>query len=172
MLSQESPPAASRAIVAGYDGTALGREAVVQAGLQAGPTGCVFVVYAYRPPRWYFGRFRRLRAARAAGRRALEDLLSGRNWLPDTEYVTELIPGRVADAISRVAAARKADSVVVGARQAGRFRAAPRSVSLERLLVAGIPVVIVPDSQGTAYHDADRSTFGDESAIPGVEAWW
>jgi nucleotide-binding universal stress UspA family protein len=172
-FGQDSLLPTAPVIVAGYDGTALGREAVVQAGLQAGPTGCVFVVYAYRSPRWSFRRFRRLRAARAAGRRALDDLFSGRTSLPDTDYVTELVPGKVADAICRVAVACRADAIVVGVRSPERFQTPLKPVSAEDLLVAGIPVVIVPDSHGMAYgNDADSSAFGDESAIPDIDAWW
>ena len=84
VLGPPQPSSGSRTIVAGYDGTAVGREAVVQAGLQAGPTGCVFVVYAYGSPGSRFGRVRRLKAAWAAGRRALEDLFNDGSRTPIT----------------------------------------------------------------------------------------
>lgn len=171
-LGRASVLPAARVIVAGYDGTALGREAVIQAGLQAGATGCVYVVYAYRSSRWYFSRFRRLRAARAAGRRAFEDLFSEGNWLPDTEYVTELISGRIADAVSWVADTCSADAIVVGAHRTGRIRATLRSISRERLIAPGIPVLIVPDPLGMAHRDTHASTFGNDSGIPDVETWW
>ena len=168
VLGPPQPSSGSRTIVAGYDGTAVGREAVVQAGLQAGPTGCVFVVYAYGSPGSRFGRVRRLKAAWAAGRRALEDLFNDGDPLPDADYVEELIPGWLHDAIRHVAYIRRADAIVVGARQTGPMRTVLSSFSRGRLLAAGVPVVIVSELQLTPT-DVNRSVSGTEMVLPGVE---
>ena len=160
--------------MAGYDGTPLGREVVVQAGLRAGPAGCVFVVYAYRSRRWPFGRsnVQRRLIGRAAGRHALEDLFSHPDGLPDTEYILELIAGRTANALSRIAGARGAEAIVVGTRPAGRLRAMLRSPSRERMLAAGVPIVTIPETRGPIHEDAGDATRDDESTIPDLETWW
>jgi nucleotide-binding universal stress UspA family protein len=147
ILGREPSRPVSRAIVAGYGGTALGREIVIEAGLRAWPTGCVFVVYAYRSPPGYVGSpysERRLSAARAEGTTALEDLFADPR-LPDVEYIPELISGRPMEAIARVAAARGADAIVVGARQAGRVRTILDAVSRRRLLGPAVPVIVIPE---------------------------
>jgi nucleotide-binding universal stress UspA family protein len=174
-LGVDSPPPVSHGIVVGYDGTALGHEAVVQAGLRAGPAGCVLVVYAYRLPPKFLGRRsfqRRLDAARAAGREALEDLFSNRDCLPDAEYIPKLMCGRPADAISRIAAARSADAIVIGLRRSGTVQALLSSVTARGLLAAPIPVVIVSESSRTGQDGAGGWSFVDASPIPEVETWW
>jgi nucleotide-binding universal stress UspA family protein len=159
--------------VAGYDGTALGRKVVLEAGLRAWPTGCVFVVYAYRSPPGYVGSpysERRVSAARAEGRRALEDLFAD-HGLPDVEYIPELISGRPMEAIARVAAARGAVAIVVGARHTGRARTMLKAASRQRLLWPAVPVIVIPEA-----HDGPRGAGGaagdDESPIPPIDAWW
>jgi nucleotide-binding universal stress UspA family protein len=144
VLGQEPQRLAARALVAGYDGSPLAQAAVVEAGLQAGPAGCVFVVYAYNsPPRllgWpYYNR--RLTQARAIGHQALADLLMGGTWLPEAEYIPELIAGQPADAIARVAAARHAAAIVVGAPSAQRLGAKRASVSHELERTVRVPVI-------------------------------
>jgi nucleotide-binding universal stress UspA family protein len=164
----------SPVIVAGYDGTSLGRAVVVQAGLRAGPAGCVFVVYAYRSRPWPLRRSdaqRRL-IGRATGRHALEALFSHPDGLPDAEYILELVAGRPADAITRVAGARGADAIVVGARPTGRLPAMLRSFAREHILAAGVPVVTVPQTRGASHEDDDDTTEEDASAIPDLEMWW
>ena len=171
VLGQEPLRPVSRAIIAGFDGTALARRAVVEAGLRAWPTGCVFVVHAYRSPPGYLGSpyaERRVIAARAAGRRLLEELLSDPG-LPDVEYIPELISGRPMEAIARVAAARDADAIVIGARPCGRVRTIVKAVSRQRLLTATVPIVLVPEA-----HNGSRggTEMDEDSPIPAVDAWW
>jgi nucleotide-binding universal stress UspA family protein len=173
VLGQEPPRPVSRAIIAGYDGTALGRGAVVEAGLRAWPTGCVFVVHAYHSPPGYLGSpysERRVSAARAAGRQLLEDLFGDRG-LPDVEYIPELIPGRPMEAIARVAAARAADAIVIGARQKGRVRTILNAVSRRRLLAPAVPVVLIPERRNGSCGE-DNSAGEEDSPIPPVDAWW
>jgi nucleotide-binding universal stress UspA family protein len=59
---------------------------------------------------------------------------------------TDIVMGPPVEALTRVAQARDADEIVVGARGLGRFRAALGSVSHELLHEADRPVVIVPSS--------------------------
>jgi nucleotide-binding universal stress UspA family protein len=144
VLGQKARRMAARAIVAGYDGSQVAQAAVVEAGLRAGPRGCVFVVYAYDSPPALLGwpyYNRRLMRARAIGHQALADLLMGEIWLPEAEYIPELIAGKPEDVIARVAAARHADTVVVGACSAGRVRAKRLSVSQELKRTLRVPVI-------------------------------
>lgn len=173
-FGRESPGPVSPAIVAGYDGTPLGREVVVQAGLRAGPAGSVFVVYAYRSRPWPLGRSDRQRRliGRATGRHALEALFSHPDGLPDAEYILELVAGRPADAITRVAGARGADAIVVGARATGRLRAMLRSLAREHVLAAGLPVVTVPETRSATDEGTSGTTGEDEFTIPDLETWW
>ncbi len=145
--AEPSQPPATRVVV-GFDGSSLGLAAVVEAGLRAGPIGCVFVVHVYgSPPRFlgspYFERH--VSDDRSAGRRLLDELWRCRDALPETEYIPELIAGRPADAIARVAEARRADAIVVGIRRTGRTRAPHRSVAGKLLRRAEVSVIIVPD---------------------------
>jgi nucleotide-binding universal stress UspA family protein len=134
----------ARAVVAGYDGSRVAQSAVVEAGLRAGPTGCVFVVYAYSSPPAFLGwpyYNRRLTRARAIGHQALAFLLMGGTWLPEAEYIPELIAGQPVDAIARVTAARHADAIVVGASSTRRLRAKRASVSHELEQTLRVPVI-------------------------------
>src|SRR5262249_30900047 len=129
-----------------YDGSPVAQAAVVEAGLRAGQTGCVFVVYAYDAPPgflgWpYYGR--RLSQARAIGRRALADLLQGETWLPEAEDIPELISGQPAEAIATVAAVRNADEIVVGASPARGLRGMRAGVSQELERTVPVPVITI-----------------------------
>ena len=158
-------------IVAAFDGTSLGREAVIQAGRQAGPHGYVVVVYAYRLPRRYRGRGvyqRRLIAARAKGLRALEELLSQRARLPEATYLPELMSGGPRDTIARIANDLGASAIVVGAQTGWRFAAVLRSLSRACLLGYSVPIVTVFEPRGAPM----CSSSACASAIPDVEAWW
>jgi nucleotide-binding universal stress UspA family protein len=173
VLGREPSRPVSRAIVAGYDGTALGREVVVEAGLRAWPTGCVFVVYAYRSPPGYVGSpysERRVSAARAEGSRVLEDLFADHR-LPDVEYIPEWISGRPMEAIARVAAARGAAAIVVGARHTGRARTMLNAISRQRLLAPAVPVIVIPEAPHGPCGDGG-SAGDDDSPIPPIDAWW
>ena len=99
---RESPTPPSRMIVAGFDGTSLGEAAVAEAAVRAGPAGYVFVVCAYRGPLRCLGRpyfDRRLREARMAGQRVLDDLWRRRDTLLRSHLIQQLICGRPAQAI-------------------------------------------------------------------------
>jgi nucleotide-binding universal stress UspA family protein len=146
VLGQEPSRVTTRVLVAGYDGSPESQAAVVEAGLRAGQTGCVFVVYAYAGPPRFLGSpnyDRRLSRARAVGHRALADLLQGGTWLPKAEYIPELIEGKPAEAIARVAAARHADAIVVGPTEARRRRGKRASVSHELERTAAVPVITI-----------------------------
>jgi nucleotide-binding universal stress UspA family protein len=146
VLGREPPQSTSRAIVAGYDGSPRGQAAVVEAGLLAGDEGCVFVVYAYRTPAGFLGApyfDRRLSAARETGVRALTELLSGRARLPVTEYIPELLAGAPADTIARVAAARSADAIVVGAGHTRRLAGMRWSVARKLKRIADAQVIMI-----------------------------
>jgi nucleotide-binding universal stress UspA family protein len=146
VLDLEPSPSVTRAIVAGYDGSPLAQAAVVEAGLRAGNSGCVFVVAAYRMPPTFLGWpyfDRRLTTARAAGERELAELLCGRTLLPDAEYIAELIAGSPAAAIAGVAAARHAEAIVVGASSARRIGGKRRSVSRQLERIVEVPVITI-----------------------------
>ena len=143
VLGQEPTRPGTRTLVVGYDGSPLAQAAVVEAGLRAGQTGCVFVVYAYDAPPgflgWpYYGR--KLSQARAAGQHALADLLQSGTSLPDVEYIPELIAGQPAEAIARVAAVRNADEIVVGASHARGLR---KHASVPHELERTVPVPVI-----------------------------
>ena len=146
VLGQEPSRPANHVVVAGYDGSPEGQAAVVEAGLRAGQTGCVFVVYAYDgPPRFLGSPYynRRLARTRAVGNRALTDLSLGETWLPEAEYIPQLIEGRPAEAIARVADARHADAIVVGPHQVQRVRGRRTSVSDELEGTVPVPVITI-----------------------------
>jgi nucleotide-binding universal stress UspA family protein len=146
VLGQEPSRLTTRVLVAGYDGSSESQAAVVEAGLRAGQTGCVFVVYAYDGPPRFLGSPNyncRLGRARAVGHRALADLLQGGTWLPQAEYIPELIEGKPAEAIARVAAARHADAIVVGPTEARRLRGKRASVSHELERTVPVPVITI-----------------------------
>jgi nucleotide-binding universal stress UspA family protein len=150
VLGQEPSWPTASAIVAGFDGTSLGLAAVVDAGLRAGALGCVFVVHVYRDPPGLLGspyHQRRLTQARAAGNELLDELWSYRELLPESQYVPELIAGRPAEAINRVAAARKADAIVVGLRRGGALSGLRRSVAGRLLRFASVPVIAMQEQQ-------------------------
>jgi len=102
------------------------------------------------------------------GRRPARSRGSLQRRLPDADYVEELIPGWLHDAIRHVAYIRRADAIVVGARQTGPMRTVLSSFSRGRLLAAGVPVVIVSELQLTPT-DVNRSVSGTEMVLPGVE---
>jgi nucleotide-binding universal stress UspA family protein len=146
VLDLEPSPSITRALVTGYDGSALAQAAVVEAGLRAGNSGCVFVVAAYHMPPAFLGWpyfDRRLRTARAVGERALAELLCGRTLLPDAEYVAELIAGSPAAAIAGVAAARHAEAILVGASGARRIGGKRRSIARQLERIVEVPVITI-----------------------------
>ena len=65
--------------------------------------------------------------------------------LANAEWYPEVIAGAPAKAIADVAAARKADEIVVGSRGHGRARALLGSVSHELIHLATCPVTVIPE---------------------------
>jgi nucleotide-binding universal stress UspA family protein len=169
-MRKRSRTSTAPVIVAAFDDTSLGREVVIQAGRQAGSHGYVVVVYAYRVPRRYRGRGlheRRLIAARAKGRRALEELLSQPARLPEATYLPELMYGRPRDTIARIAGEIGASAIVVGAQRGWRFSAMLRSLSRDGLFGSSVPIITVFEPPGPR-----SARKASASAIPDVEAWW
>jgi nucleotide-binding universal stress UspA family protein len=138
---------AGPAIVVGYDGSNASQAALLFAARQAGPDGRVMIVHAFELPPDMLGwpNYDRLVAER---RRRGEQLLASLPLTGDDligpEYETELIGGPPAEMIAKVARARHADEIVVGARGQGRLRALLGSVSVELLHIADRPVVVIP----------------------------
>ena len=60
-------------------------------------------------------------------------------------WESELIGGPAADAIADVAAARKADEIILGSRGFGRVRALLGSVAHEVIHLASCPVTVIPE---------------------------
>ena len=174
VLGQEPSHPGGRAIVAGFDGTPLGVAAVAEAAFAAGSSGCVFVVYAYRTPPSFLGWpfvDRRVSNARLVGRRALDDLWRKRDELPTAELIPELIAGPPADAISRVAAARHADAIVVGAGRPRGGRVGRRRVADELQLRTDVQVIVIP-SNSTRARGERESGARAEVVVPDVSTWW
>ena len=143
---------------------------MAEAALTAGPSGCVFVVYAYRTPPSFLGRTifdGGVSEARLAGRRALDDLWRKRGELPRADFIPELIAGPPADAISRVASVRHAEAIVVGAGHRRRFRVR-RSVAHELQRTVEVPVIVIPSSR-TREPESGVTT---EVVTPDVSTWW
>jgi nucleotide-binding universal stress UspA family protein len=171
VLGQEPSDPSVRTIVAGFDGTATGEAAVAEAALTAGPSGCVFVVYAYRTPPSIFGGTifdSGVSKARLAARRVLDDLWRKRGDLPAAEFIPELIAGPPADAIRRVASARHAEAIVVGAGHGRRFRVR-RSVAHQLQRTVGVPVIVIPSGRARVGGEPGVST---EVVMPDVSTWW
>jgi nucleotide-binding universal stress UspA family protein len=137
----------SATLVVGYDGSDAARAALLYAARQVGPGGRVFVVHAYELPPDFLGspNYQTLLSERRArGEAVLADLPLKEGPLAGPAYELELIGGPAAHAIDRVARARDADEIVVGARGLGRVRALLGSVSHELLHIADRPVVVIP----------------------------
>ena len=129
-------------IVVGYDGSTAARGALAWALEHAGPEGKVVVVHAFEPPHDWSGHpsyDRILHEHRARGQALLDELPE------DSRIEQELLGGRPADAIARVALTHHAEEIAVGSRGFGPLRAALGSVSHELLHRADRPVVVVPN---------------------------
>lgn len=173
VLGQEPSDPSVRTIVAGFDGTATGEAAVAEAALTVGPSGSVFVVYAYRTPPSIFGGTifdSGVSKARLAGRRVLDDLWHKRDELPAAEFIPELIAGPPADAIRRVASARHAEAIVVGAGHGRRF-GVRRSVARQLQRTVGVPVIVVPASRARVGSEGEPGVTR-EVVTPDVSTWW
>ena len=71
----------------------------------------------------------------------------------------------------RVADARDADAIVVGARLTGWMHAILKAVSRERMLAGGVPVILVPELLEPSYGDHGPPE-NDDSDIPPISTWW
>ena len=140
-----SSASAERRIVVGYDGSAVAQAAVAYAAERVGPGGRLIVAYAYgAPPEWEGTPYYQNSLERNQGhaREMLaaipEDVLRG------AELEPELVQGRPAEALLRIAESRDAEEIVVGSRGFGSIRATLWSVSHALLHEANRPVVVVP----------------------------
>ena len=130
-------------IVVGSDGSEAARGALAWALEHAGSDGKIVVVHAFEPPHDWLGHpnyDRILQDHRSRGQMLLDQLPD------DSRIEEELLAGRPADAIARVAATRAADEIAVGSRGFGPLKASLGSVSHELLHHADRPVVVVPNS--------------------------
>ena len=135
-------------VVVGYDGSPASRVAVVDAVRRAGPTGCVYVVHAYRVPAdyWGTGYYQEMLDHMAyEGRELMERLPQEIEALADVEWYPEIVAAPPAKAIADVATTREADEIIVGSRGHGRARALLGSVSHELIHLAHCPVTVIPE---------------------------
>lgn len=135
-------------VVVGYDGSPASRAAVVHAVERAGPSGCVYVVHAYRVPAdyWGTGYYQELLDHLAhEGRELMQQLPHEIEVLANVEWHPEIVGTVPAKAIADVAATREADEIIVGSRGYGRARALLGSVSHELIHLAHCPVTVIPE---------------------------
>jgi nucleotide-binding universal stress UspA family protein len=134
-----------RRIVVGYDGSPASRAGLARAAECAGEDGKVYVVHAYTLPHDWIGTpdyqllFDVVLDRAQACVKPLDDDLQGINW------EAEVIADRPATAIAGVAAARKADEIIIGTRGYGRARALLGSVAHELIHLAECPVTVIPE---------------------------
>lgn len=138
-----------RRIVVGYDGSPASRAALACAAERAGEDGRIYVVHAYSVPADYLGvpNYQNL----------LDDALAhasvqmerfeeeSRAALQGVAWEVELIGDAPARAIADVAAARKADEIIVGTRGFGRARALLGSVAHQLIHLAECPITVIPE---------------------------
>jgi nucleotide-binding universal stress UspA family protein len=127
-------------VVIGYDGSATAKRALNWA-LARSDGAKIVVAHAYEPPHEWLGSPRYDNVLHQHLERG-EKLLAE---LPDDDRIeTELLSGRAAEAIARVASVRNADEIIVGSRGFGPVRGALGSTSHELLGLADRPVVVIP----------------------------
>jgi nucleotide-binding universal stress UspA family protein len=134
-----------RTIVVGYDGSDEARAAFAVAIDRSRPADSIVVVHATMPASSWLGTpyyERAVEQTRAAAERVLDELRPIAEQV-ETPIEFELLEGPPARVLSRVAAVREADEIVVGSRGLGRLRGALGSVSQELLREAGRPVLVV-----------------------------
>jgi nucleotide-binding universal stress UspA family protein len=131
-------------LVVGYDGSDNARTALDFATARAAESGAdVVAVCAYAAPADWLGSPYYQRALDDHRQRA-EELARTIEDRPEVEV--DLVMAPPVEALTRVAQARDASEIVVGARGLGRFRAALGSVSHGLLHESDRPVVVVPAS--------------------------
>jgi nucleotide-binding universal stress UspA family protein len=134
-------------VVVGFDGSAPSRAAVRLAAARTGD-GKLFIVHAYEAPPDFWGSEHYeelLERALHRGRGILSGIAGDTDLsLADVDYELELIAGRPAEVLARVAETRRADEIVVGTRGFGKVRAVLGSVAHEVLHEAPCPVTAIP----------------------------
>jgi nucleotide-binding universal stress UspA family protein len=150
-----------RCVVIGYDGSDPARAALGHAISRAGANGKVIVVAAFAlPPEWRGSpSYQRVLDEHESRGQSLLDDLEQDGTLAGIEHELELVAGRPAEAIARVATMRDADEIVVGSRGFGPVRAMLGSVSHELVHIADRPVTVLPDrfletDRGSALRDS------------------
>lgn len=136
-----------RAVVVGYDGSALARAAVAHAVRLAGGGRVVLVYARAAPPPRMTARWQELLSAddAASGEAALADIARGDS--PDLDgasWEARVVPGPPADALVAVARDVGADVVVVGSHGYGGIEPTLGSVSNALLRIADRPVMVIP----------------------------
>ena len=146
-------------IVVGYDGSAPSRAAVRLAAARA-HGGKLFIVHAYHAPPDFWGTEEYedlLERALYRGRSILAGIADDADLgLANVDYDVELIAGRPAEVVARVAQTRRADEIVVGTRGFGKVRAVLGSVAHELLHEASCPVTAIPVRALDPSVDAER----------------
>jgi nucleotide-binding universal stress UspA family protein len=136
----------SRTLLVGFDGSDESRAAFETAVERAGPEDTIVVLHAYDPVSTWMGKSYYDRAVEdnlVLAQRLLDELRP-RAEQTSAEVLFELHEGKPAEVISRIAALREVDEIVVGTRGLGRFRASLDSVAQELLRTADCPVLVVP----------------------------
>lgn len=144
--SQPTRTGAPAVTVVGYDGMDASRGAVEVAARRAGADGTLVVVYVVEPLPDWLGRpyYERRMDERHMHAQRTFDALGGID-LGAATIETQVIEGRPAEALIRVAQIRGAREIVVGSRRPGRFRGIRGSVARGLLEQTDRPVVIVTD---------------------------
>jgi nucleotide-binding universal stress UspA family protein len=131
-------------LVVGYDGSENSARALEYAlGRADAAGGAVVAVHAFEAPADWLGAPYYQQALDEHRELAME-VMRAIETRPGVE--TDLAIGPPVEALTRVAHARDAAEIVVGARGLGRFRAALGSVSHELLHEADRPVAVVPSA--------------------------
>ena len=136
----------TRTLLVGFDGSEESYAAFEMAAERAGPRDAILVVHAHDQVSTWMGAPYYDRAVQdnlVIGQQLMDELLP-RAQQASAEVQFELHEGKPADVISRIAALREVDEIVVGTRGRGRFRASLGSVAQELLRTADRPVVVVP----------------------------
>lgn len=135
----------NRTLVVGYDGSEAAQRALDYAASRVNG-GKLYVVTSVDPPPEWMGSPGWQQIIDEEHKRGHELLADAAERVPKSvDCSTELLEGRAADAIVKVAHTREADAIVVGSRGLGRVRAVLGSVSHDVLHLAGCPVVVVPE---------------------------
>jgi nucleotide-binding universal stress UspA family protein len=155
----------SPCIVVGYDGSAASRAALRLAVDRVG-SGKIFLVHGYAAPADFRGHEayeRLLEAALTRGEQVLDAAAEVDPRLEEVDHELELIAGRPAEVIAKVAETRDADEIIVGTRGFGPLRGLLGSVAHALLHLAICPVTVIPDAAlaRTREHEVgDRAQVG------------